>query len=201
MDPLGSVVGMADLSNYLGAFLIILLLTSFVKFFTTLQIARVGLGLEAGGFGLITFGLALALSLTVIDAKWQAMGGVNGVVASPRAISDEVLQRQVTPFLQSRASPELVERLGKIASPKGEPSFYVLLSSFLLSELKAAFEIGLLVLIPFVVIDLLVVNVLMSLGVSQISSALVSLPLKILIFFAIDGWRLLGERLLSGYLQ
>jgi len=78
--------------------------------------------------------------------------------------------------------------------------FPVLIAAFLISELSEAFQLGFMILIPFFVVDLLVTNILLALGVTQISQAVVALPCKLLLFFAVDGWTLVSEKLISGYI-
>lgn len=80
------------------------------------------------------------------------------------------------------------------------PGLALLSSAFLLGELQAAFELGFLILIPFLVIDLIVANVLVLIGVTEMSQHLVAVPLKILLFFAVDGWMLISEKLVRSYL-
>lgn len=79
-------------------------------------------------------------------------------------------------------------------------SRYVLVAAFLVSELKSAFEVGLYILIPFVLLELVLLNVLMLLGVPDFDIRFLSFPLKLLLFYSVDGWRLVVEKLLSGYL-
>jgi len=91
--------------------------------------------------------------------------------------------------------------VGMPAAPtSGAVPFAVLASAFMLSELSAAFAIGVLLLVPFVVIDLAVANLLMALGASQISQQVISLPLKILLFVVVDGWGMVSGKLLNSYL-
>jgi flagellar biosynthetic protein FliP len=88
------------------------------------------------------------------------------------------------------------------ASPsKSEVRFSVLAAAFLITELKVAFQLGFIILIPFLVIDLLVANALLVLGAQQFSHSVVSVPLKILLFFVMDGWLLVSQRLLGTYVQ
>jgi type III secretion protein R len=85
-------------------------------------------------------------------------------------------------------------------SVKQKDGFAVLAASFLVSELQVAFQIGFLILIPFLVVDLLVANALLVLGAEQVSHAIVSVPLKIFLFFALDGWFLVSQRLIGTYI-
>jgi type III secretion protein R len=86
------------------------------------------------------------------------------------------------------------------ASSAGERDFAVLAPAFVVSELRRAFTIGFLVFIPFLVVDLLVSNVLLALGLTQLSPTSVALPFKLLLFVAVDGWKLLARGLVLSYL-
>lgn len=90
---------------------------------------------------------------------------------------------------------------GASATVKDESplSFSALAGAFLISQVQEAFGLGLALLIPFIVVDLLVANVLMVLGVVQLPVAVVSLPLKLLLFFAVDGWTLVAEKLVHSF--
>lgn len=98
------------------------------------------------------------------------------------------------------AETSTAQGAGDTAKPTGEISkapFSVLVAGFLLTELRTAFRLGLLFIIPFLVIDLVVANVLTAVGLTTISHQLVALPIKILLFLAVDGWSLIGLKLLA----
>ncbi len=76
---------------------------------------------------------------------------------------------------------------------------YVLIPAFMISELKTAFQIGFMLFIPFIVIDLVVSNILLSLGMFMLSPVMISLPFKILLFVLVDGWNLIIRGLLNGF--
>lgn len=175
----------------------LLLVSAFVKIFTTLNIARFGIGLEGAGFGLVIAALSLGLAAVVMEPYIAS----NTDIAHLNA---EQMQVRFRPFLEKHTDKKIIERLARAAKDPAvisdkAPSFNLLVSAFLVTELKAAFQLGFLLLLPFLLIDLLVTNLIMLLGVTQISSALVSLPLKILLFFAVDGWTLVAEKLLKTY--
>ncbi|MBN8548290.1 MAG: hypothetical protein J0M12_03120 [Deltaproteobacteria bacterium] len=210
------------LPAYLSGFLAVLLLTSFVKIFTSLHILRAGIGIQGGAFGVVTVALAFALSLFVMGPQLKDFGGVEGLISGSQK-GTQHLEERFRPFLEKHTRPDIRSRFaalatklaaapspaptlskdgsaGPVAAPKtAEESFASLISAFLVSQLQEAFQLGLIFLIPFVVIDLLVTNVLMALGVVQISAMSVALPLKILLFFAVDGWALVAEKLVGGY--
>ena len=88
--------------------------------------------------------------------------------------------------------------VGPMASPDDVP-FTILMASFLTSELKTAFQIGFLLFIPFVVIDLVVASVLMSMGMMMLSPMMISLPFKIMLFVLVDGWSLIMGSLAASF--
>ena len=194
------------LPSYVTGFFAVLLLTSFVKIFTVLNILRFGIGLKGGGFGLVLAGCALALSLLVMGPQIERAGGLRAVLADNT--DDSRLIEAFQPFLSKNAHPEVVKKFSDLSAKlHGNPEataastpVQVLVPAFLISELKEAFQAGFMLLVPFLIVDLIVVNILMVLGITQMSQATVSLPLKILLFFALDGWTLLSEKLIAGYL-
>jgi len=218
---------MEGLPLYFTGFLAVLMLTSFVKILTVLSILRYGIGLNGIGFGLVIVIVSLALSLFVMSPDVERAGGLDMVLSQQLDANEEpALEATFRPFIEKHVDVNILERLSAIALrldttvipeeleddrpgddvpgdnvvETATTPFGVLVAAFIVSELKVAFQIGFIILIPFLVVDLLVTNVLMSLGITQISQHVVSLPLKILLFFIVDGWLLITEKLVSGYL-
>jgi len=182
--------------GYLVGLSVIVMCTAFIKLATVLGILRQALGLKdiASAIGI----LGLALSLAFFQAEGLNAGTKSEVAPTLR---EEV--KRFEPFLKKNTESDVLERLAKlrkVESPSESESPELLVASFLISELKKAFELGLMLLIPFLVIDLLVVNVIMLLGIESISATAVSLPLKLLLFISLNGWQLISEKLLSSYL-
>lgn len=179
----------------------ILLASSFVRFATVLTILRFGLGLRSMTFGIVTAGLALALATAVLE---RDLGAEKLSIFRPASLASADVEKTFRPVLERRTDKKLVDDLGDKLSKRDTPGvsedapFGLLLSAYVISELKIAFQIGLMVLVPFVVIDLLAANVLVMLGVTQITAGVLALPLKLLLFFAVDGWHLLIDKLLFG---
>jgi len=195
-----------ELSSILSGLMAVLLLSSFVKIFTSLTILRYGLGLETASFGVVIAGVSLALSLAVVSPQLDKVGGMGVVFGAASSLNEANLEKSFRPFLEKHTSPELHARLSQVVSKHQEPteaapkdSFALLIASFLISQLKEAFQLGFLILIPFLVIDLIVTNILMVLNITQMSQAAVALPFKILLFFVVDGWSLISEKLISSY--
>jgi type III secretion protein R len=197
-------------------------LTSFLKMTVVLGVARSALGAPQVPPGSAVTGLALLLTCTamapVAEASWRAASapappGVEGtLVAAGRAA--EPLRGFLRRFARAddrRTFLELAARARAAAAAEGtggagraagasEDDFAVLAPAFVVSELRRAFTMGFLVFLPFLVVDLFVASVLLSLGLTQLSPTSVALPFKLLLFVAADGWRVLARGLVAGYL-
>ncbi len=126
--------------------------------------------------------------------SYKGSGTVASTLASPPTTNPS---SDPTPTLSYPPTPTLGEAK---PSSDGADDFGLLIASFLVSELKEAFSMGFVLLIPFLVVDLVVMNLLMVLGVREFNPEVISVPLKILLFFAVDGWTLLAGKLLRGAL-
>ena len=108
-------------------------------------------------------------------------------------------------FLVEHGSPELRAEFAALSrelrggAEVSESDLSVVAPAFVLSELKQAFQIGFLIFLPFLVVDMVVANVLLALGMQSLSPSQVSLPFKVLLFVAVDGWSLLARSLVQGY--
>jgi type III secretory pathway component EscR/type III secretory pathway component EscS len=208
---------MEPISQLASGLLILLLLTSFVKIFTSLGILSYGFGLQGSGFQIVLFSVSIALSLLVADPLVQRAGGY-GLLTNGGINPD--LEKTFRPFLEKNAEDNLETRFAGLArrletehkesdsapapsdvddsaanSRSGTPA-----DSQGTTPFKEAFQLGLGLLIPLLLIDLIVANSLMALGMTQMSSSSLSLPLKLLLFFAVDGWTLVSDKLLGTYL-
>ena len=206
---------MGDFPAWLSGLLAVLLLTAFVKIFTVLSILRYGIGLGSG-FGIVIFGLSLALTLFAVSPQIEQAGGLDAVFGTAQGgmAGPLGLEKHFRPFIEKNTRPEVLDKFAALAARQAQPAtesepgaqvkapaFPVLVSAFLVSQLKEAFHLGFLILIPFLVIDLLVANSLMLLDMKQLPVAVVALPLKILLFIAVDGWTLISGKVLGAYLQ
>jgi len=188
-------------------------LTSFLKIAVVLSVARSALGAPQVPPNTAVTGLALLLTLSVMapvgEQAWlaarsgpPARGVEETLAAAARAA--EPLRAFLGRFARAddrRLFLDLARRL-RPAESRGAPSesdFAVLAPAFVVSELRRGFTIGFLVFLPFLVVDLAVANVLLALGLTQLSPTAVSLPFKLLLFVAVDGWALLAQGLAAGY--
>ncbi len=207
--------------------LIVLMLTCFVKVSVVLSLLRNAIGATDAPSGLVVMGVSIVLTLFVmapVAVEMVTAAGTAPAVTAPAQPSSafDTALRQLVPvehhgelaaferalvplrgFLAKHAGPldretfvELSERMGHPA--KGD-ELSVLAPAFLTTELKEAFAIAVLIFIPFLVLDLIVGLGLSALGLSTTNPQIVALPLKLLLFVSVDGWRLLIDSLLRGY--
>jgi len=186
----------------------LLMLTSFTRIIIVLSILRQALGTMQTPSNQILIGLALFLTAFVMLPVFDR---VNTEALQPylrdELPAQEALHRAAAPFrtfmLQQTREPDLA-MFNRIAGRQSVESaeqipFAVLVPAFVTSELKTAFQIGFLVFIPFVVIDLVVASVLMSMGMMMLSPMLISLPFKLMLFVLVDGWALIMGTLASSF--
>jgi flagellar biosynthesis protein FliP len=197
-------------STTLTVLLILLFFTTFVKIATVLSICRYGLGLIGFEFGCVCLVVSLGLAFFFCPPELTALGFPEALLSRPQSIQPQAVQEALVPFMQRRTDPSIQEYLRKKEETSSSPDaagqplgsqttvgLRELAPVFLLSELKQAFQVGCLLLIPLVLIDLVTAHLLALVGVQQLAVSVVSLPLKILVFIAAGGWGLLGRKLLG----
>lgn len=192
----------------------VVMLTSFSKIAVVLSIVRSAMGTQQAPPTVVLTGLAAVLSGHIMAPVIQQAFDV-GQRAYPEAGSGaQILSAAAEAFDPMRAflvkhgSPEERERFVALARQLRPPEqsdevvesdLSIVLPAFVISELKEAFQIGFLVFLPFLVLDMIVANILLALGMQTLSPSQVSLPFKILLFVAVDGWSLIAEGLVLGY--
>jgi flagellar biosynthesis protein FliP len=173
-----------------------------------LSILRQALGLQQTPPNQVLVGLSLFLSLFVMQ---PVLSEVNANAIAPygkqEIAIEEAISRSGTAFhgfmmKQTRKSDLTmfadIAKAPKFEKPSDVP-FSILLPAFVTSELKTAFQIGFLIFLPFLVIDLIIASALMSLGMMMLSPTIISMPFKLLLFVLIDGWALLMGSLASSF--
>jgi len=220
--PIVLVVALAVVSLLPLAFMTV---TAFVKIATVLQIVRSAIGAQSVPSGTII--MALAAALTVV--AMAPVGDKIAARAAPLLASKEAdtvtwvrggieaVREPLREFLKANARETERERFFDVArrarrqtgqtGQTGQPvagevgpdDLTVLLPAFVVTELGEAFALGFLIYLPFLVIDLVVSNLLLALGMQMMTPTQVSLPFKLLLFVAIDGWGLLARSLVEGY--
>lgn len=181
--------------SFLPAFL--LMATSFTRIIIVLAILRQALGLQQSPPNRVLVGIALALTILIMRPVWTDVyhnafvpydqGDITLMQAFDRA------EKPVSDFMLHQTQQSALEQMLRIANEpldqKAEDvSFAVLLPAFVISELKTAFQIGFMLFIPFLIIDLVVASVLMAMGMMMLSPLIISLPFKLVIFVLVDGW-------------
>ncbi len=187
---------------------LILMMTSFTRILVVLSILRQALGLQQSPPNQVLIGLSLFLSLFVMGptldrVNAQAIQPYSaGSINADQAITAGGMEFHAFMIHQTRqhdlAMFAEMAKAPKFASEADVP-FSILLPAFVTSELKTAFQIGFMLFLPFLVIDLVVSSVLMSLGMMMMSPTIVSLPFKLLLFVLIDGWALLMGSLAASF--
>ena len=183
-------------------------MTSFTRILIVLAILRQALGTTTTPSNQIILGLALFLSLfimaPVFDVAYNAalMPYMSEQISFEAALNAAKEPFREFMFSQTRATDlALFSDLGNYGPfvSQEEVPMVVLLPSFLTSELKTAFQIGFLLFVPFLIIDLVVAAVLMSMGMMMLSPMLISLPFKLMLFVLIDGWTLITATLVTSF--
>ena len=187
---------------------VLLLMTSFTRIVIVLSLLRQALGTQAAPPNQVVIGLSLFLTFFVMAPTIDKVyADAYQPYAESKIAFDEALRRGESPvrgfmLKQTRqADVMLFTKLARLdASTKAEDvPFKVLVPAFVTSELKSAFQIGFLVFLPFLIIDMIVASVLMSLGMMMLSPVLISLPFKLMLFVLADGWNLLLGSLAASF--
>jgi flagellar biosynthetic protein FliP len=189
---------------------VLLLMTSFTRIVIVLSLMRQALGTQSAPPNQVIVGLSLFLTLFVMGPTLDKVyADAYGPYSRNEITFDQALDKGQGPMRefmlkQTRQSDfELFAKLAKLpAEVKAQDApFRVLVPAFVTSELKTAFQIGFMVFIPFLVIDMVVASVLMSLGMMMLSPVLVALPFKLMLFVLADGWNLLIGSLAASFAQ
>jgi flagellar biosynthesis protein FliP len=187
---------------------VLLLCTSFTKIVVVLSLVRNALGLQQSPPNQVMTGIALFLTLFVMGPVFS---DINDVAVQPylngQMTVSQAYDAGVVPLkgflLDNTREDELTLMVGlsgeEAPADKSEVSMTTLIPAFVLSELKSAFIIGLVVFIPFLVLDMLVSAALMAMGMMMVPPAIVSLPFKLLLFVVVDGWALITTALVHSY--
>lgn len=187
---------------------IVIMTTSFVRIVVVLSLLRTALGLQQSPPNAVIISLAIFLSAIVMGPTLQKSydEGIKPLLEQqielPQAF--DAASEPLKTFMLSQVDREdlsLFVRLSKIERPRTiqEIPIRVVTPAFMISELKRAFEIGFLLFIPFLVIDLVVASVLMSMGMMMLPPVVVSLPFKLIFFVLVDGWRLVAGSLVESF--
>ena len=186
---------------------IVLLMTSFTRIVIVLSFVRTALSLQGTPANQIIIGLSLFMTLFIMAPVWERIDHDALTPYKARQISGEEALKQagkhVRAFMLKQARAKDVELFAAMAklgptAPDQLP-LQVVIPGFIISELRTAFQMGFLLFVPFILIDLVVATVLMSLGMMMMPPMTISLPLKILLFVLVDGWALVVRSLVQSF--
>jgi flagellar biosynthetic protein FliP len=213
---LGTGAGLTDRVVQLAALLtvlslapsIVIMTTSFVRMVVVLSLLRTALGLQQSPPNSVIISLALFLTAIVMAPTFQASyaAGIKPLLDKkmelPQAFNASA--QPVKEFMLGQVNPDdlaLFVHLSHTPKPARiqDLPIHVVTPAFMISELKRGFEIGFLLFMPFLVIDLVVASVLMSMGMMMLPPVVVSLPFKLIFFVLVDGWRLVAGSLVESF--
>ncbi|EPA2200014.1 flagellar type III secretion system pore protein FliP [Campylobacter coli] len=187
---------------------IIFVMTSFLRLIVVFSFLRQAMGTQSMPPNTILVTLALILTFFIMEpvATKSYNEGIKPYLAEQIGY-EEAFARGVKPFkdfmLKNTREKDLAlfYRIRNLPNPKtiDDVPLTVLVPAFMISELKTAFEIGFLIYLPFLVIDMVVSSVLMAMGMMMLPPVMISLPFKLLIFVLVDGWNLLVQRLVESF--
>lgn len=187
---------------------ILILLTSFTRIIVVLSFLRSSLGTQQMPPNQILIGLALFLTFFVMAPTLQEVNReglqpyMKGEITQQAAFKRGMDPMRTFMFKQTREKDlALFVKMAKMERPRNFNDIpnYVLIPSFVISELKTAFQIGFVIFIPFLVIDMVVASALMSMGMMMLPPMMISLPFKILLFVLVDGWNLVIHSLMMSF--
>ncbi len=187
---------------------LLLTLTSFTRIIIVLSFLRSALGTQQTPPNAVLVGLALFLTFFIMHPVFDAMNrrGVQpylaGEIGYQEALTAAAAPLREFMLRQTREKDlALFYEIGGLPRPAtpAEVPFHVLMPSFVISELKSAFQIGFVLFVPFLVIDLVVASVLMSMGMLMVPPVMIALPVKILLFVMVDGWHLVTRSVVLSF--
>lgn len=201
---------------------VLMMVTSFVKISVVLSIVRSALGTQQIPPTQVITGLAIILTVYIMAPIGQNMykaAQVDIWAKGPGLLSSETVgtmlaaadraKEPLRDFLVKKVKDKdralffhLAKKMRKEEDRKdvGDRDFMIIIPAFVVSELKEAFQIGFLLFVPFIVIDMVVANILLALGMHMLSPTTISMPFKLLLFVLVDGWYLIAKGLVIGYL-
>jgi len=187
---------------------ILMMVTSFTRIVIVLSILRRALGTNTSPPNVVVMSLAIFLTAFIMQPTFQAAwdGGVQPLI-NGEITESEAFDRSAVPFhafmMQHVREKDLalfmsLARVEPVATPEQTP-LKALIPAFMISELRRSFEIGFLIYVPFIIIDMVIASVLMSMGMMMLPPMMLSLPFKLIFFVLVDGWYLLVGSLVQSF--
>lgn len=182
--------------------------TAFTRIVIVLSLVRQAIGTPQLPPSQVIIGLSLILTFFVMSPTFTKMNNeafqpyLQGKMAQEEALTKAMVPVRTFMFKQTAPNDlELFMGLAKLKKPKnrGDVPTYVLLPAFTISELKTAFQLGFIIFLPFLIIDMVVSSVLVSMGMMFLPPATIALPFKLILFVLVDGWHLISQSLVAGF--
>lgn len=189
---------------------IILMMTSFTRIVIVIDFVKRALGLQQMPPTQVIVGLAIFLTMFVMAPTLKTINEealqpyMDGEIGNEEFFEEGLQPLRLFMFKQTRKKDiALFIELGEIEKPEVQDDVptYCLIPAFMISELRRAFEIGVFIFIPFIVIDMIVASTLMSMGMIMLPPVMISLPFKIILFVLVDGWNLVLYELVKSFVQ
>ena len=211
-DPVSLAVTLAMLALFP---LLVVTCTAFLKISCVLLMVRTSIGVQQVPANLVVYGIATVITLTIMSPVISSAAAQLRAGGQWPANSNQLIDRMpqamepLKAFMLGNLDPVHHDKMLQISQkfqtryggmPATERDLAVVMPAFVVSELSAAFRMGLTLFLPFVVIDLVVSCVLMALGMMMVSPQTITMPLKVILFVAVDGWSRLLEGLMLSYL-
>jgi len=189
---------------------IIIMTTAFIRIIIVLSLTRQAIGTPGLPPNQVLVGLALILTFFVMTPTFTKINDtayqpyMKNLITQQQALDNALVPMRDFMFKQTHEEElALFVKMAKIQKPKtkNDVPTYVLIPSFVLSELKTAFKIGFVVFLPFLVIDLVVASVLVSMGMMFLPPTTIAMPFKLIMFVMVDGWFLITKSLMEGFIN
>ena len=187
---------------------ILIMTTAFIRIVVVLGFLRNAMSPQTSPPNMVIIGLALFLTFYIMAPYWSQANEYGlqpylaGQITQEEAITNTVAPIREFMFKQTReADLAMFVNLSEAPRPNGpeDVSTFTLIPAYMISELKTAFQLGFMIYIPFIVIDMIVASTLMSMGMMMLPPVMISLPFKILLFVLVDGWHLLIKSLIISF--
>lgn len=187
---------------------ILIMMTSFTRLIIVLGFLRQAMGVQQLPPNQLLVGLSMFLTFFIMKPAFEEINKgalqpyLKNELSQEAALDNALKPLRLFMFKQTRSEDlSLFVRLSKSTQPKNlaELSTFVLIPSFIISELKTAFQIGFMLFLPFLVLDIVVSSVLMAMGMMMLPPIVISLPLKIMLFVLVDGWSLIVGSLVKSF--
>ena len=205
MDPVLQLIVVMGGLSFLP--LMIVTMTSFLRFTVVFSILKTAMGTQQVPPAMVIVGLSLVMTLytmaPVFDEMYQ-IGGKEYKATNSMVSAAMKGSKPLKDFMLRQTRQDDVAFFVELATkdmPKtpDDVNFFHVAPAYVMSELKTAFEIGFVIFIPFIVLDIVIANILLALGMFMLSPTIISLPFKLLIFIAVDGWGLIVKGLVNSF--